>query len=938
MKRFFSYFIILFYPFLGFCQTIFYDQLDLKSGLPSSVVYDIFQDSKGFIWIATDEGLHKYNGYDFQSYTHPDLHSKSGSNIKEDALGRIWYQTFDGFLFFVDKKNQLHTFHQKNNIGFVNFVVTKKYLIKTTRDGIEIRNLKNLKVVKTINIPKIETSYLELAENKIIYGNSKTETITLKEWQREEILNTPLKKASKILTFRDSKQLYFLTQESNFTCKLYSFYKNVFREVANLKMEKNVQNFEIIDKTIWLCTKNGTYAFALNGEKQTFTSKLPSEDISKVFKDVNRTYWFTSLSKGIFIIKNFKTIELQNKSEKFISVSADESHVFASTSSGRIYQLDTMLSSKLYWKNKDAYPIYYINFDSDSKYCYFSGNGFYALDKKNNKNIYHFNSAVKQIIPFKDNLFLTTGTGFVNTVAIHPEVTWKTNLLTNIRGKSITYDRRNNRILVATNNGLLAISNKKTQSLEFQNKPLYVKSLHTEIQHVIALSNQGELYKILGDSIFKIAENHFFTLLKKDKFGTLLANKNTLFRLENNTVKKLYSVGKFLNIKDFVSFKKHYYILTEDKIIRFNHEDNTKTFSHKPRLFIETTWVNGQNKPLNKASLNVTENDIQINCNLLNFDFDRDYELVYSLNGTLKKLNSFSKSIKLVALAPDKYTIKVGIQEKNNNNVEFLHTISFEILPPFWKRAWFILTFLFLLSTIVYTSYRLKIREIKEKNKKEVEKLKLENNLKESRLQLIKSQMNPHFFFNAINNIQSYIFTNETKEASIYLSKFSKLTRKILEFSEVNFITLKDEIDSLQLYLELQQMRFKDLKFVLNFDAIENPEIIKIPTMLFQPYVENAILHGLSHSNNEKKLEITFFWETPKILVGTIKDNGIGRVKSNELNQLNALKPTSFATKANFERIMLLNKDQYKIDVNYKDLYNQNLEALGTLVTIKIKL
>ena len=73
--------------------------------------------------------------------------------------------------------------------------------------------------------------------------------------------------------------------------------------------------------------------------------------------------------------------------------------------------------------------------------------------------------------------------------------------------------------------------------------------------------------------------------------------------------------------------------------------------------------------------------------------------------------------------------------------------------------------------------------------------------------------MNPHFFFNAINNIQSYIFTNETKEAATYLSKFSKLTRKILEFSDVDSISLKDEISSLQLYLELQQMRFKDLKF-----------------------------------------------------------------------------------------------------------------------------
>jgi ligand-binding sensor domain-containing protein len=106
LKNKLLYFFLFLWALTANSQTIFYDQLDLKSGLPSSVVYDIFQDSKGFIWIATDEGLIKYNGYDFKSYSHHDLHSKAGSNIKEDDLGRIWYQTFDGFLFFIDNKEK----------------------------------------------------------------------------------------------------------------------------------------------------------------------------------------------------------------------------------------------------------------------------------------------------------------------------------------------------------------------------------------------------------------------------------------------------------------------------------------------------------------------------------------------------------------------------------------------------------------------------------------------------------------------------------------------------------------------------------------------------------------------------------------------------------------------------------------------------------------
>lgn len=936
LKNKLLYFLLFLWTLTASSQTIFYDQLDIKSGLPSSVVYDIFQDSKGFIWIATDEGLLKYNGYNFKTYSHPDLHAKSGSNIKEDVLGRIWYQTFDGFLFFVDNKDQMQTFTQKNNIGFVNFVITKEYLIKTTWDGIEVRNIKTLKIKKEIKIPKIQTSFLEVSENKIILGNTETKVISLENWKSEKIKNEPLKKATKLLTYQYQNHLYFLTQESNSKCRLYKFSKNELIPIAKIDNTKNIQNFEIVDNTIWICTKKGAHAFTFTGRELSFTSKLPSEDISKVFKDYNNVYWFTSLSKGIFIIKNFNFWELQLANEKFNAITSDKNNLYVSSSSGKIYQLDSELNHKIYWKNEDLHPVYYLDFNTDSKYNFFSANGFYIL-QKTNKKVTHFNSAVKQIIPFKPNLFLTTGTGFVNSISTNPTIQWKDNILTNIRGKSIVYNSKNNRILTATNNGLFSIQNGENHELSYRNKPLFIKSLITENKRTIALSNQGELFEIKEKSIEKIKSNRLFTHLKKDLNETLLVDKNNVFRLEKNKIIKLFSVGKFLKIKDLISFNSNYFIITEDKIIRINKEKNNKNSFKKPNLFIENILVNGKIKSINKTKLDANENDIQINFNLLNFDFDSDYQLVYKINGALKNVTNFS-TIKLVALAPENYFIEVGIQDKNTSKTEFIQTISFEILPPLWKRSWFILTSIFLLLCLIFIIYKWKIRQIKAKNEKAIEKLTLENNLKESRLQLIKSQMNPHFFFNAINNIQSYIFTNETKEASVYLTKFSKLTRKILEFSDVNSISLKDEIASLQLYLELQQMRFKDLKFEIKCNSTTNIDNIKIPTMLIQPYVENAILHGLSHSNKDKKLEIKFEGEFTNLLTVTIYDNGIGRIKSAELNQLNTSKPKSFATKANLERIMLLNKDQYQIDVNYEDLYDEFSESCGTKVTIKIKL
>ena len=213
MKFFLSYLFLVFWATFINAQNIFYDQLNTESGLPSSTVFDIFQDSKRFIWLATEEGLIKYNGVDFKTYSHPDLHSKSGSNIKEDVLGRVWYQTFDGFLFFVDDKDQLQTFTQKNNIGFVNFVITKEYLIKTTWDGIEIRNINTLKIAKEIKIPKIQTSFLEVYQDEIIFGNNRTQTISLKDWKRKTINNEAIKLAQKLLSFKHNNQLYFIAQE-----------------------------------------------------------------------------------------------------------------------------------------------------------------------------------------------------------------------------------------------------------------------------------------------------------------------------------------------------------------------------------------------------------------------------------------------------------------------------------------------------------------------------------------------------------------------------------------------------------------------------------------------------------------------------------------------------------------------------------------------------
>ena len=217
--------------------------------------------------------------------------------------------------------------------------------------------------------------------------------------------------------------------------------------------------------------------------------------------------------------------------------------------------------------------------------------------------------------------------------------------------------------------------------------------------------------------------------------------------------------------------------------------------------------------------------------------------------------------------------------------------------------------------------------------------MQLEQNLSKSVLTSIKAQMNPHFFYNALNTIQAYIFTNDADNASKYLSKFSKLTRKILEMSEADLVKLSEEIDTLKLYLELEQSRFEDdFTFHIYVDDSVDLEMTRLPPMLVQPYVENAIKHGLLHKQGNKTVEIRFEKRDAYIYI-SIEDNGIGRQMSNELNTIKKNKHKSFATDANAKRIDVLNKSTAnQVSFEIIDKMDENNLPTGTCVLLKIPL
>jgi two-component system, LytTR family, sensor kinase len=221
---------------------------------------------------------------------------------------------------------------------------------------------------------------------------------------------------------------------------------------------------------------------------------------------------------------------------------------------------------------------------------------------------------------------------------------------------------------------------------------------------------------------------------------------------------------------------------------------------------------------------------------------------------------------------------------------------------------------------------------------KELELLKLQKDLATSQLTTLRAQMNPHFIFNALNSIQQYILQGHVEEANRYLSRFSKLQREILNNSNQQFITLEKEIELLTLYLQLEQLRF-DQTFTWHIITDEriDPDEIRIPTMVVQPFIENAIWHGLMAKTGNKKVDVHFLLASDDYLHCIISDNGIGREASARLKQASMAneKHHSKGLSLVSDRLQIL-EQQYKqtFHVSIQDILGENGEVAGTRVTL----
>jgi len=379
------------------------------------------------------------------------------------------------------------------------------------------------------------------------------------------------------------------------------------------------------------------------------------------------------------------------------------------------------------------------------------------------------------------------------------------------------------------------------------------------------------------------------------------------------------------------------------------HPDSLKKNHFIPPLILKRITIFDQPLNIDSAysdlkSLNLSykQNFFSFEFAALNYDHPEKNQYACQLTAFDKKMVQLgtNRVISYTNVPPGNYRLKV--KASNNDNVwnETGYELELVITPPFWATWWFRTIVIILFIGGVFLFFKLRENRIK---KEQARQTAINKQIAEIRMIALRAQMNPHFIFNSLNSIQHFITIREKEEALSYLSKFSKLIRKILENSRENTVSISNELQLLELYIQLEQLRFNNkFDYHIAVDEKIDTENIEIPPLLIQPYIENAILHGLINKNSKGDLWLSLE-KNNGLLICKIEDNGIGRERAQEIEQKKISKHKSLGIKVTNERISTLSALlDYKMEVVIEDLFETKTaleeapQPAGTRVTISI--
>ena len=446
--------------------------------------------------------------------------------------------------------------------------------------------------------------------------------------------------------------------------------------------------------------------------------------------------------------------------------------------------------------------------------------------------------------------------------------------------KSICFDDEN-RIWVATEGNGIHYSKLDEDFMAFKSIGLN-DGLHSKNVYLIHYDRKGRIWAGAGNGIDEIIVSEDDELIKIKHYGINEGFKGgeTCSNAVTTDLQDRIWIGTLDGVNYFQSeqsFKNDIIpqVFISDLSIFYKSISNTE-YKH------QISSLSGAEKLLLKPN----DNHLNFNFNAINLLSPDKVKFSFKMEGFDPEWSPISKKNEATYsnLPPGNYTFKVKAFNEDGLSSEEAH-FDFLIRTPFYKTWWFITAIIVGISGIIFLFLWIRWKAYNEHVKAENERLEYERNVLELEQKALRLQMNPHFIFNAMNSVQALIAKNDTKEARYYLAKFSKLMRKILENSRHSLISIADEIEALDNYLNLEKISSDNsFDYEIILDDKITADAYGIPPLLLQPFAENAIVHGLKEIEHRGKITISFeYFE--KYIECVVQDNGRGRVAASEVRQ-----------------------------------------------------
>jgi ligand-binding sensor domain-containing protein len=956
---------LFFYSNIGVAQQLLFEN-NKQIQLPSLECYKVFQDKKGYIWLATELGFYKYDGV---SQKRIDLKS----NTINEAVYFIW-ENKKGQLCVTTSKNRF--LYIQNDVAFEfpfsNSIYTYISNSKKERQIIyhcvedENENLKintnygtysynyKTKICKSHTI-KSEQGFYKLTTYKNQFFLQKNDFVQHKNTKnliQKYILEDNDKTALVDFEFHSIKYEYNNYQFIKIKDDLFFSLGNILFKKSPGKKTEYVEMPNVIlnlysdrNNGLWVgLFKNGVYYYDNPSNLKNPSIQLEEFSVSNILVDRENNVWCSTLEKGIFICRN-KGIVIHTNKEDF-----KKPAMILNALNKKIFFISSLKQLHVFENDKQSEVNLNLNKVSEYTDLIWHNNHYYIANKsfvvrtKDFKNFEHItNLCTYNFAKINHRLFFL-GIGEVNEIVENRILLFCKD--DRLKGTSIT-NLGNKHLVVGTKKGLykIAVDTKKVEPFKGFDYP--VSKLFT-VKNTIYIGTKGVgLWKLENGVLSNITkntsfQNNYITDITRDENNIIwISTTEGILKLtEGDYGFNLFKITTQDGVLDnycnrITSSNNKLFVSTSEGLFSFAA---TTTFNKNvaPKLYLKSALVNDKPIIVNDKIVNLDydQNNISLCFDVLSYK-NNNIQLVYKLEPKDQKLKTTStRTINFENLSPGTYSLTAFAQNKDNIKSEDEFKFNFIIKKPFWKTNLFIvLISFFVLMTVYFFVFKI-IQKVK---RKEFEKTQINKLIAESQLKALQAQMNPHFIFNAINSIQKYVLNNQKEEAYNYLTKFSKLIRIVLQNSENQIISIKEEIELLQLYISIEKLRFdQQFKFELDIDTALESEHFFIPSMLLQPYVENAIWHGLVNLENERDpmLKITIKLKNNFIKV-SIEDNGIGREKANSFKKNNY--HNSLGTMISEKRIDLLKKTKEFRDIKVKiiDLYIDTL-PVGTKVLFYI--